>query len=210
MYLVQQRCLGQQPGILFDLTSGFGGAIFNVGTLIVNDTVLVKNSARGTNYAGGGFGTTGAGGAIYNVGTLVVSNSLFIRNSAVGGHALPNDGFNYGGDGYGGAIFNSDNATIFDCTFSSNSAAGGAGANGLAYDPTIDSQGGVGGSASGAEFITRRCFLLSARPLQETPRLAALAVLAARTISKGLAATVVAAATQTEEESVRAEMSRQL
>jgi uncharacterized membrane protein len=66
-----------------------GGAIFNAGTLTVENANLSNNQA--TN-----------GGAIKNQGTLALSNTTFSNNSA---------------SNSGGAIDNTGTATVIDCTF---------------------------------------------------------------------------------------------
>jgi predicted outer membrane repeat protein len=109
--------------------AGEGGAIFNSGTLTVNNCVISGNNA------------SLAGGAIENGGTVTVNNSVLSGNSAgkYGGGIN-----NYGGSGgkvtvsnstlsgnhavYGGAIWNDPNAamTLQGSTLSGNSAFDGA------------------------------------------------------------------------------------
>ena len=93
-------------------TTGDGGAIYCYqGTVTVNDSTFVGNSASPN-----GFGNAGDGGAIaVHVGTLTVTNSTFENNTAANG---------------GGAIaFEKvgNSAAISDSTFIGNSAVfGGA------------------------------------------------------------------------------------
>ncbi len=86
------------------LTNGhnsFGGAIYNKGTLTVENCTFIKNMA------------SQAGGAIINwYGTLNVTNCTFTGNN--GSSNLD-----------GGAIANSGNCTVNDCTFSDNKANNG-------------------------------------------------------------------------------------
>jgi methionine-rich copper-binding protein CopC len=79
-------------------SSGFGGAIFNVGNLTVTNSTLTANS------------TAGQGGGIYNIGTLAVNQSTGSANVAL----------------EGGVVFNTyaGTATVSGCTLSSNTAAG--------------------------------------------------------------------------------------
>ena len=83
------------------VTNG-GGAIYNQGTLVINNCTFTNNYAlglNGTNGANGinvasgtaGNGTAGtaggniSGGVIYNQGTLTVNNGIFDNNAAIGG-----------------------------------------------------------------------------------------------------------------------------
>ncbi|MEC5030864.1 MAG: Ig-like domain-containing protein, partial [Oscillatoria sp. PMC 1051.18] len=99
------------PGILGNNAPDDGGAIFNRGTLTVNDSTFSNNAA------------VDDGGAIANEGqfaTLTVNNTDFINNTAEG------DG---GGDDGGGAIDNNAGGTLIleGNTFEGNSGdEGGA------------------------------------------------------------------------------------
>src|SRR3989338_6066216 len=80
--------------------SGNGGAVFNSGTLTLEQVGLISNLAA-------------SGGAIYNNGTLIVSDSTFQGNSASSG----------------GAVFNASGAkaNFVNSTFSGNAATNGGG-----------------------------------------------------------------------------------
>jgi len=98
--------------------AGFGGCIWNQGTLILANCVISGSAA---------VGFTGSGGAIYNEGTLTVGGCTLSGNSATANviNAL------------GGALANVGTATLTDSTITSNSAAasgvyGGAVYNGAA------------------------------------------------------------------------------
>ena len=82
------------------LSSFDGGAIYNQGTLTVNNSTLLDN------------GASNAGGAIYNSGMLSVVNSNLSGNVGV----------------QGGGIFNTGTLNVSDATFSGNVATSGAGA----------------------------------------------------------------------------------
>jgi CSLREA domain-containing protein len=124
-------------------------AIFNQGTLTVNDCTISGNQARGSDFTGSGGvdGGTVEGGAIANSGTLTLNRCTLSGNSATGGRG--GDNFmtsahaGHGGTGEGGAIFNDATGTlsINNCTFNGNGAIGGAGGNGYF--------GGNGGDGSG-------------------------------------------------------------
>jgi hypothetical protein len=76
-----------------------GGAIYNRGTLTINDSKLSEN---------GGF--NGEGGAIYNEGRLTINNSILSYNGGSLIQVL-----------YGGGIYNAGNLTINNSTLSGNS-----------------------------------------------------------------------------------------
>jgi hypothetical protein len=105
--------------------SGFGGGIFNSGTLtIVNSTV----SGNAT------VGISGGGGGIVNSGTLTIVNSTVSGNTATQGAGINNGGdaatvtitnSTFSGNAasaYGGACFNAATLQIVNSTFSDNSA----------------------------------------------------------------------------------------
>ncbi|AWX33168.1 Ig-like domain repeat protein [Methanosphaera sp. BMS] len=75
---------------------GQGGAIYNTGTLNINNTNFTENTATGQI----GYGE---GGAIYNTGTLTITNTNLNNNTATGQEY---------GDGDGGAIYNAYGGTI--------------------------------------------------------------------------------------------------
>jgi hypothetical protein len=91
--------------ILNGLASGFGGGIFNSGTLRINDSTITGNRT------GGGLGH--GGGGIANDGTLTINNSTLNHNSTQGP--------------YGGGISNRGTLTINNSTISGNSAGFGGG-----------------------------------------------------------------------------------
>src|ERR1043166_129492 len=76
-------------------TSDDGGAIFNTGTLTMNNSTVVGNSADGL------------GGGIYSSGKLTNNNCTVVSNSAAGS---------------GGGIYNGDTLTVSNCTIVGNSA----------------------------------------------------------------------------------------
>ena len=128
----------------------WGGAIFNDGTLDVNDTIIEDNTAD----LGGGIAndmsgaltvtnstisdnTADSGGGIYNVASLTVVDSTVSDNvSTVGGA---------GGDG--GGISNEGTANISGTTISGNNGWAGGGL--LAAGPTTLSNSTVWGNAGG-------------------------------------------------------------
>jgi hypothetical protein len=122
---------------------GYGGGIFNQGTLTVNECTVSGNS---TNF--------GEGGGIYNAsqGTLTVKDSTLSGNSARIGGGIYNDDFatltvkdstlsgntataigNPPFNGVGGGIFNNQagTVTVSGSTLSGNSAIASPGSNGF-------------------------------------------------------------------------------
>jgi hypothetical protein len=151
---------------------GYGGAIYNTGTLVLTNCELFGNGAVGGNggvygtngngYNGvpgnGGAGAAGIGAAIYNTGSATIAASTLAFNFAAGGsspaaggptsNGSGTSGFP-GAQGEGGAIYNSGSDWVVNCTFDQNEAAGGAGGAGAASG-TIGGNGGNGGNALGA------------------------------------------------------------
>lgn len=58
-----------------------GGAIYNAGTLTINNSTLTQSTLNGAN-----------GGAIYNVGVVTITNSIISENSAQYGGGIENQG----------------------------------------------------------------------------------------------------------------------
>jgi uncharacterized repeat protein (TIGR03803 family) len=87
------------------LDKNAGGAVLNLGTLVVSDSTFTSNTTPG-----------GAGGALFNKGgTATLSNVTFFGNSA-------------SGSGSGGAIDNaSGRVQLLNCTLAGNSAGNGGG-----------------------------------------------------------------------------------
>ncbi len=100
-----------------DVFGGFGGGIYNAGTLSITNSTLSFNSANAKGGSGLG-GNTGLGGGIYNAGTLSITNSTLSGNSANG--VIGNDLTS----GQGGAIENFGTLSVTNSTLSGNSANG--------------------------------------------------------------------------------------
>jgi predicted outer membrane repeat protein len=100
-----------------------GGAIFNSGTTILAQCVILQNTAIGGVAANSEFGPgNGQGGAIWNSNDMQIFNSIISSNIAQGGM----DGNNSGSaQGEGGGLYNFGVAHIFSSTLSDNVSAGG-------------------------------------------------------------------------------------
>ena len=99
--------MGMEPVDVTDTIRNSGGAIFNNGTLTVNNSVFDYNRAKTH------------GGGIFNVGSMTINNTTFQNNQVNIGNE-PNEA--------GGAIWNNGTATISNSTFVGNiaSLSGGA------------------------------------------------------------------------------------
>jgi autotransporter family porin len=84
---------------------GNGGAIYNQGDLTITDTTIKDNTANST-------GEDVYGGGIYNEGTLTINNSTITNNTATGTN----------GNAYGGGIYNSGTLIINNSTITNNTA----------------------------------------------------------------------------------------
>lgn len=139
-------------------TDGFGGGIYNAGTLTAMNCVFANNTAIGSvgAYVSGGSGSNGLGGAIYNLGLLKVIHCTFLSNSAAGGDGVTSSGGagGAGGDSYGGAIENFGTLIMTGCWLTGNSATGGSGGVGADggytfFNPANGYPGGMGGNSGG-------------------------------------------------------------
>lgn len=168
--------------------TGFGGALYNLGSLLASNCTFAGNGAFGGNggtagsggtgrypgYTGAGAGgASGTGGGLYNLGTAQVVNCTFSGNGAMSGNSAAGgteDGGANGLDGadgansLGGAICNLGTLKVVNCTLSGNQAIAGNAGNG----GNGDIQGGDGGdggfgyggaiSSSGTVAITNSTF----------------------------------------------------
>jgi len=148
-----------------------GGAIYNLGELILANCAFAQNTATGGvggaggtggggpfpgANANGGAGAAGSGAAIFNLQTAEISNCAFNNNRGEGGSsaaastASNGDGRDgvAGGGSFGGGIFNFGQGSIINCTFFKNHVTGGTGGTGGPGD-FLGGDGGDGGTASG-------------------------------------------------------------
>jgi hypothetical protein len=136
---------GGNYGYLEDGESG--GAIYNMGTLLLENCVISNNASGDGNYRMGNAGGTGggAGGGIYNSGFLEMDNCVVAKNASGGGA----DGA-FGGDG--GGIYNLGECVLTSCTISNNSAGAGGQPEGNALGYAGD--GGNGGGIFNSGTLT--------------------------------------------------------
>jgi hypothetical protein len=157
---------------------GLGGAVYNLGDLMLIDCTFSANSAiggaggaGGTGGTGnnpgmpgnGGVGGNGSGGAVFNTKNLTLVTSTFSANfaqggaSAAGGMRGNGNGITgpKGAEGSGGALYNSWRAAVTNCTFYTNVAIGGAGGNGGNGGGTfqVPGDGGDGGDGVGGGLV---------------------------------------------------------
>jgi len=162
--------------------AAFGGAIWNSGTLSLQDCTFFGNSATGGDGGSGGAAGTGAfagssgngtagaaayGAAIYNTGSLTVLSSTFAGNVAQGGSGSTGGSSptrvgqsgGRGGGAFGGAIANAGpagvTAVVTNSTFFHNQVLGGTGGDG-GDGSYLGGKGGAGGAATGGAIHSAR------------------------------------------------------
>lgn len=134
---------------------GFGGAIYNNGTMHANGCCFTNNSAGSSPSAPGRCsGGYAAGGAVYNLGVAVIDGCTFSGNLASGGAAQNGAGtwgFDSagpaGGSADGGAILSGGQLTIRTSSFLNNRVTTGNGGNGdgTRWNPALPGKPGGGG-----------------------------------------------------------------
>jgi hypothetical protein len=120
-----------------------GGAIYNAGSLKLENCIIIGNASGGGNESmmWNGFGTSGGdGGGIYSSGTLTMNNCIVAGNSSGAGA----DG---AGGGNGGGIKNDGTGILTDCVISENQS----GPNG----------GNGGGLSNSGKIILNNCIISS-------------------------------------------------
>ena len=117
---------------------GYGGAIYNAGSLVLQKCIFTNNaSGNGTPVMGNGGGTGGGdGGAIYNAGNLTINNCLLQGNFC-------GTGFDAGSGGGGGALANAGTCNLSSCVITQNQGGQGGPAEGNFNN--FAGSGGVGG-----------------------------------------------------------------
>lgn len=148
-----------------------GGAIYTLGSLVIEDTTFSQNAAVAGNggaggaagegtYTGldgsGGKGADASGGAVYAGQALEIARSTFSDNAVRGGHGaaggnqVTGNGSNGrdGGQASGGAIAAADQSQLVNCTLYNNRAVGGNGGQG-GDARLVAGNGGDGGNGLG-------------------------------------------------------------
>jgi hypothetical protein len=122
--------------------AGYGGAIFNQGSLVLSGATVQNNMAQGANGANGTKhhgvdqpGSPAYGGGIFSAGTaLTLENGTVIQNNeALGGNGgtTPGGPGANGGEAAGGGVFvSSGTVTFTSTTLASNLAQSGSGGTG--------------------------------------------------------------------------------
>ena len=128
-----------------------GGAIYNQGTLFLENCIVTNNSSGGGNFLEGNGGGTGAGdgGGIYNSGLLTMFDCQVANNASGGG----TDGSS---GGNGGGIFNSGMCQLNNCVICSNAGGPGGGPEGNAFG-FAGSGGSGGGIFNTSEMALNNC-----------------------------------------------------
>ena len=132
------------------ISNGFdsvqGGAIYNAGTLALNNVLLTGNTAPN-------------GGAIYNQGTLTISNTTFYHNHATSGAGIYNAATlsmtnssmgNNPATGQGGGIYNASSAaiTLLHDSIIDNVGGGVYNAGTMNYTSTVIAKNGASGDCT--------------------------------------------------------------
>jgi hypothetical protein len=135
-----------QGGLAF----GFGGAVYNQGTLTLSGVTVQNNTAQG---ASGRLGGGAAGGGIYSGGSLAVEASTIQNNQAIGGEATGTPAGSIGGNGTGGGVFIAGGTAALDhAILYSNTAQGGNADSSIGFSGSrVNGYGGSG--AGGGLFV---------------------------------------------------------
>ena len=155
---------------------GYGGAIYNLGTLRMTNCTFSGNTVSGgsggsggANGAGpfagnagrGGAGAPGSGAAVYSAQNLTAINCTFSVNAAQSGSSAAGGTDSSSGNGvngpsgassYGGGIYLRGVGTLTNCTFATNIVIGGNGGDGGAANANggiTSGNGGNGGNGFG-------------------------------------------------------------
>jgi len=151
-------------------TEGDGGAILNLGQLLITNCTFVGNSVTGGSGRNNGIapGTKpGNGGALCNFSTATILATTFEGNTASGGdgvdYSLSLDGATPGASGNGGAVYSTGTVAMVNCTLFRNGAWGGDGSNDGLRAPTSGGPGNGGGIfvSSGSFAVTNLTFTMN-------------------------------------------------
>jgi predicted outer membrane repeat protein len=153
--LFHNKAVGNGPG-----GSALGGALNNVGSMSVTNSILTGNLALGTAGGDGVFTAGyGEGGGINSSGPLTVTDSVFLNNQAIGAPLVAGAQPSEFSDSPGGAIcaFGSS-AIISNSTFIGNQVTGASGQPG---SPGSEGDGGAIAVFSEVLTVSNSTFLLN-------------------------------------------------
>jgi hypothetical protein len=127
------------PNHAYRGADGFGGAIYNSGTSVLNRSLLYSNYLQAgsvVTLSGYTVGGNGFGGGAYNASELKVTNCTIALNTVVGGEGFyANVYMGTHGTALGGGVANGSNAIIslMNCTIATNTCI----ASGIGFDYRI-------------------------------------------------------------------------
>jgi hypothetical protein len=124
-----------------------GGAIFNLGTLVLSGVTVQGNIAQGSDGINSHAGNDASGGGVWSCGALTAqSGTLVQHNQAIGGTGASNTKnflTSVGGNAFGGGIFVAGGtASLTGVTVDNNVAQGGIGGSRFRVDGYEYSAGG--------------------------------------------------------------------
>ncbi len=145
--LINVKVSGNATADAGGIRAGFGGAIFNRGTLtLMNSTVSGNFTGKGV-FSGPGKGGNGGGIYIPNGGVLNVVNSTISGNAT--GNGFPG-GNSTNTDGDGGGIYNAGTTNMINSTISNNTT-------GTGNSSSFGGQGAGIDNATGGALTLRNC-----------------------------------------------------
>ena len=135
----------------FSAGIGQGGAIYNLGSAQIVNSLFCSNSCLGG--SGGGL-PLGQGGAVFSTNVLWIDSCTLSGNRAVGGSGSSYHFWQFrGGTGDGGAVWSSGDLRATNSTFVANSAAGGTDFGLLDLSARPGANGGAVRLAGGAGIL---------------------------------------------------------
>jgi hypothetical protein len=141
-------------GDRFLVSGEAGGAIYNAGTLLLEDCIITNNTSGGGNFPEGNAGGTdgGDGGAIYNSGMLTMNNCIVAGNSS-------GNGADGASGGNGGGIDNDGTCILTESVVRGNQSGAGGNPEGNAFG--FAGSGGNGAGIYNAGMMTLNSCIIS-------------------------------------------------
>jgi len=157
-----------------------GGAVYNRGTLDLNEVTVQNNTAQGSVGLANAAGNSAAGGGVFSSGVLTLEGGTMVRiNQVIGGNggrghaanrAVSAAGGGPGGDGDGGGLYVSGGTMfISSAIVSANIAQGGQGEVGPVGVAQVGGNGVGGGMYMAGGSATLTEITLSANAAQGGP-----------------------------------------